>query len=161
MKAEFEIWAIMVWVISPGTHLLSWDLPKMRFWLLYFLLWLQACRMQSWNCNGVSLRLNGKRVWRCPWSAPWILEYSSNLIITTEELWSRNINMLCVVAGMVPSKVVYSFLMVSLPTSCSVKMGRWRLETLVWSLLRMTTMLRTWSRGRCTKEPRLTWLLSR
>lgn len=56
-------------------------------------------------------------------------------------------------------QLLHVFPLVSLPTSCLDKM-KWRLETLVWSLLR-ATMQRTWLREPCTKEPHLTWPLSR
>ena len=59
------------------------------------------------------------------------------------------------------SVCVYVFPLRSLPTSCLGGRAKLRLETLVWSLLRMTMMLKTWSRERSTKEPHPTWLLSR
>lgn len=51
--------------------------------------------------------------------------------------------------------------MYSLPTSCLDGMEKWRLETLAWSLLRLTMMLRIYWKEVLTKEHHLIWLPSR
>lgn len=47
------------------------------------------------------------------------------------------------------------------PTSCLGWIKQWRLETLVWSLRRMMTILRMWGKEQSEKEPHPTWLLSK